>query len=292
MSELTSKPSMLQTEITCKRCARRPASYLTQHWLPNHAGSLTPDGEAVAAPSSFAGVNSHIATELEVLGRSGEWNPTIQQGSPMHSTQIMTMLKGYSNHAAELGYRTLGAMPLSEDEMRRLLCNMLQQLSTASGSEQMLLIRDGLLFSLLWQVCFRGCDAGGVLLSNISLLSGESVMPYLYPLVKLGPSSEVHMIPDSTKNKKGCHCRLTLSCDELCFTCWLQLAIHSYHAASQPITSFLSRLLLKGMSCSNTWARLTWQLKAPGMYTGQSVHSTRRGQMMHQLQQQQTQNNW
>ena len=211
--------------------------YLTQHWLPNHAGSFTADGEAVAAPSSLAGVKSHIATELEVLGRSGEWNPLTKQGNPMHSTQIRNMLKGYSNQAAELGYRKLGAVPLSEDEMCRLLRNMLQQLSTAAGSEQLLLIRDGLLFNLLWQSCFRGFNTGSVRLSNITLPTGESALPYLYPVVKLASKSEVHLIPDSTKNKKGGHCRLTLSCDELCFTSWLQLAIHSYHAAGQPITS-------------------------------------------------------
>ena len=231
-----------------------------------------------------------------MLGRTGEWDPVTQQGNPMHSTQVRNMLKGYCNHAAELGYKKLGAVPLSEEEMRRLLCNMLQQLSTASGTEQLLLIRDGLLFSLLWQTCFRGFNAGGIRLSNIYMPTGESAVPHLYPSLQMGPNAKVHIIPDSTKNKKGGHCSLTLSCDELCFSSWLQLAIYSYHAAGQPITNFLTRPLLKGttqfaekgMSCSNTWARLTGQLKAQGMYTGQSVHSTRRGKMMHQLQQQQT----
>ena len=38
----------------------------------------------------------------------------------------------------------------------------------------------------------------------------------------------------------------------------------------------------KPMTSSNTWARLTKHLKELGMYTGQSVRSTRRGSMMHQ----------
>ena len=68
-------------------------------------------------------VQSHTAAELEMLGRSGEWDPTTKHGNPMHSTQIRIMLKGGCNHAAELGYREMGAVPLSEDEMRRPPCH-------------------------------------------------------------------------------------------------------------------------------------------------------------------------
>ena len=61
----------------------------------------------------------------------------------MHSMQVKTMLTGYANHATELGYQKKGAMPLTEPEMQQLL-------------------GDGTLFSLLWQTCFRNCDAGGL----------------------------------------------------------------------------------------------------------------------------------
>ncbi|DBA78632.1 TPA: hypothetical protein ACH3X1_008554 [Trebouxia sp. C0004] len=79
----------------------------------------------------------------------------------------------------------------------------------------------------------------------------------------------------------------------MCFTSWLQLAVHHYAAAGQPITNFLTRPLQvgtklyaeKGMTCSNAWARLTKYLKVLGMYTGQSVRSTRRGSMIHKQQQ-------
>ena len=45
------------------------------------------------------------------------------------------------------------------------------------------------------------------------------------------------------------------------------------------------------MTCSNAWARLTKCLKGLDMYTGQSVHSTRRGNMMHKQQHQQESHN-
>ena len=42
----------------------------------------------------------------------------------MHSTHTRNRLKGYSKHAAQLGYIELGAVPVSEHETYRLLCNL------------------------------------------------------------------------------------------------------------------------------------------------------------------------
>jgi len=115
-----------------------------------------------------------------------------------------------------------------------------------------------------------------------------------YPVPnKLPAGARLHLLPDTTKNKKGGHCTVTLSCDVLCFSTWLQLAVHHYAAAGQPIINFITRPLQvgtktyaeKGMTCSNAWACLTKYLKALGVYTGQSVHSTRRGSVMHKPQQ-------
>ncbi len=265
--------------------------YLIQHWLPNHAGSITSGGELIAAPSSLSGTKSHLAKEFELLGRSGDWNSATQTGNPMHSIQIKTMVTGYANHAAEQGYQKKGAVPLSAAEMEMLLGSLHdKQHSMTSSTESLLLIRDGLLLSLLCQTCFRGFNAGGLRLDNILLPTGGSALPYLALVRQLGRGAKLHLLPDSTKNKKGGHCSISLTCDVLCFTTWLQLALHQYAVAGQPITDYLTRPLQVGtkvfseklMTSSNVWARLTKHLKESGMYTGQSVHNTRRGNMMHQ----------
>ena len=156
--------------------------YFTQHWLPNHAGSGTAAGELIAAPSSLSGVKSHLATELELLGRTGDWDTTTQQGNPMHSMQVKSMLKGYANHATELGYQKRGAVPLTQAEMHTLLSSMHQMLNnTTDQAQQLLLVRDGLLFSILWQTCYGGFNAGGVRLENIVLPTGGNAVPYLVP---------------------------------------------------------------------------------------------------------------
>ena len=268
--------------------------YLTQQWLPNHAGASTATGTRVAAPGSLASIKSHLAQEFDLLGRTGEWNASTQSGNPVHSVQVTRMVKGYSNHATDLGYQKRGAEPLSEAQMHTLLESMHRSSHSNMEQHQLLLVlRDGLLFSLLWQTCFRGNNAGALRLDNIQLPTGESALPYLIPDRKLQAGSVLHLLPDSTKNKKGGHCKVVLSCDVMCFTTWLQLAVCQYAEAGQPITNFITRPLSVGtsrfteqpMTCSNAWARLTKHLKALDMYTGQSVHSTRRGNMIHRQQQ-------
>ena len=97
--------------------------------------------------------------------------PATQTGNPMHSIQIKTMLTGYANHAAELGYQKQGPVPLSAAEMEMLLCSLRDKHHSMTGStESLLLLRDGLLLSLLWQTCFRGFHAGSLRLDNILLL--------------------------------------------------------------------------------------------------------------------------
>ena len=209
----------------------------------------------------------------------------------MHSRQVRDMLKGYNNQAAELGYQKKGAVPLTEAEMHLLLSSMEQQFQSMTDQAQLsLLLRNALLFSMLWQFCFRGFNAGAIWLCNIVLPTRGSALPYLIPGTTLAAESVLHLLPDHTKNKKGGHCRVTLTCDVMCLSTWLARAMQQHAEAGQPITNYLTRPLQVGtslfaeklMSCSNVWARLTKYLKAFNMYTGQSVHSTRRGKMIHQ----------
>ena len=105
--------------------------YFTQHWLPAHAGSITTEGEHIAAPgglsstkSRLSSTKSHLSSKFELLGCTGDWNPISQTGNPRLIVQIRNMLKGYSNHANQLGYQKKGAVLLTEGEMQRLLHRM------------------------------------------------------------------------------------------------------------------------------------------------------------------------
>ena len=90
----------------------------------------------------------------------------------------------------------------------------------------------------------------------------QEAVPYLLPKLGMQAGAKLHIRPDCTKNKRGRHCQITLTCNHLCFTSWLRPAVALYAAAGQPITNFLTRPLEKGtkayaekgMTCNAVWA--------------------------------------
>ena len=99
----------------------------------------------------------HLSKQFKLLGRTGAWDPQRQHGNSMENLHLRELVKGYKQYAAELGYQKGGAVPLIraikyDPPTTRLY---LQQ-QTMTGKEQLLLLRDGFTFSLLWQSCFRG----------------------------------------------------------------------------------------------------------------------------------------
>ena len=109
---------------------------LAQHWLPSHAGSETAGRDPIAASGSLSSIKSHLAQEFDLLGRSGDWNASIQSGNPMHSIQVTRMVKGCSNHATDLGYQKKSAVPVTEAQMLTLLENMHRSCSSNMDQHQ------------------------------------------------------------------------------------------------------------------------------------------------------------
>ena len=151
----------------------------------------------------------------------------------MLSVQVRTMLKGYGNHASQLGYQKRGALPLAEAEMQLLLqsTHKLCNSNSIDTHEQLLLLTDGMLFSLLCQSCFRGFNDGALRLDNIVLPDGEGAIPFLMQS-KLQAGAVLHLLPDTTKNRKGGHRKITLSRDVM----FLQLAsdVHTPLCSCRP----------------------------------------------------------
>ncbi len=59
--------------------------YMESHWLPNHAGTMLPDGSVIASPS---GCLSHLSTGFLLIGRDGDWDPSNGTGNPVVSTDL------------------------------------------------------------------------------------------------------------------------------------------------------------------------------------------------------------
>lgn len=92
-------------------------------------------------------------------------------------------------------------------EMQLLLQSMRDNCSNTGtdSNYQMLLLRDGMLFSLLWQLVFGGCSAGAPTLNHVVLPTSESAVPHQVPDAKLQAAAVLNLLPDTTKNKQGGH---------------------------------------------------------------------------------------
>jgi len=131
--------------------------------------------------------------------------------------------------------------------------------TSTDPNQQILLLRDGMLFSLLWQSCLSSVNAGALRLDNIVMPTGESAVPHLVPDLKLQAGAVLHLLPDTTKNMKSGHCNTTVSRDVMCFSTWFQMAVHYHAAEGQPITNCIIRPLGEGtkqfaekpMTCSH-----------------------------------------
>ena len=120
---------------------------------------------------------------------------------------------------------------------------------------------------------------GELRLSNFKTPTNSPAIPFLVPKMTLQAGSQLHIFPDVTNNCKGGHCILTLSCDIMCFTTWLQLAVETSKDLNQPSTNYIVRPLQrgtkvfaeKGMSSSAIASRFNAHLKAIEQYTGETA---------------------
>ena len=167
--------------------------YFTTHWLPAHAGTTTKTGHRMAAPGSLSGVKSSLSTELEQLGRTGDWNPMTMQGNPMLSNQLKRMTKGYKSDAASKGYEQRAAEPIYSGKIKAMLEFLMLKQQTIPSKDKLLLIRDGLLISMLWQSCFRGFNVGELRLEKIRTPTNSSAIPFIVPQLVLQPNFQLHI---------------------------------------------------------------------------------------------------
>ncbi|KAL0020614.1 hypothetical protein WJX77_012096 [Trebouxia sp. C0004] len=73
--------------------------YMGSHWLPNHAGTLLPDGSMIASPDGVSGCLSHLFTGFMLIGRLGDWDHSTSTGNPVVSTDLTQYRKGYKMQA-------------------------------------------------------------------------------------------------------------------------------------------------------------------------------------------------
>ena len=83
--------------------------FFTTHWLPAHARTTKKTGHRLVAPGSLSGVKSSRSTELEQLGRTGDWNIVTMLSNELIQRRTT---KGYKTDAASKEYEQRAAEPI------------------------------------------------------------------------------------------------------------------------------------------------------------------------------------
>ena len=100
--------------------------YLQLEYLPKHAGSRLPDGAVIAAPSTIATIISHLRMIFKTVGRGDIWEAEEAHGNPACSHQIKQWQQGGGKQSSKAGWRSTGAVPMTETKMIQLLQHIQQ----------------------------------------------------------------------------------------------------------------------------------------------------------------------
>lgn len=152
-------PAATVTEKSLATCT--PADllvYMESHWLPNHAGTMVPDGSMIAFPSGVSGCLSHLSTGFLLIGRVGDWDPsTTTVGNPVVSTDLAQYRKGYRMQAWRSGYLEGSAVPINSSKVFQLVDYLDHGMqSSTAGLAQLLVERDIMLLLLMWEKHLSG----------------------------------------------------------------------------------------------------------------------------------------
>ena len=151
--------------------------YLEQHYLFRHAGTILASGQLIVAPSSISNVLSDLRMVFKEVGRADLWHNRDRHGNPASAFQLKQWQQGHEKISLKAGWRSTGAVELTEPKMLQLLSHLAQQAMRTPSTpvfDSALLTRNGFAFSLLWQTGLRGINAREITLDDF-LLPGQGI---------------------------------------------------------------------------------------------------------------------
>lgn len=268
-------------------------------YIPRHAGTILPDGECIAAPSSIKNTLSHLRMAFKEVGRGNIWDSSATAGNPAASHQLHQWCTGHEKISLTAGFRSTSAVAMRLDTIKQLLGYLLQRLTVAglSSYEHALAARDGLAFCLMWQTGMRSVNAREIKLSDF-LLPGQargSLQAHLHQHGVHSHPGIIQVHPERTKThlQNPFLISIPLAAEPVLDTYyWLTAVMATACLIEQPITEQLIRstgtsgnprqrsspcFSEQALSRPGLHSRLVSQLKAIDAYNGESLHSFRRG---------------
>lgn len=280
--------------------------YMEQVYLVEHSGRRAgPDGTLACSFSAIKGVLAHLKTTFDLLGRNGPWDGS--RGNPCLSTEVSHWRSGYEREQDALGNVAIGARPLPVSKLHSLIDALdrdLVALPMEDAMGRLLLLRDITFYLYLFASHQRGGEGGEIALAELQLVatSGASPSP-LWPLapfydVMLASAVGVWARPRRLKNRKLrtlCEPVLLEAASEpsgsgsYCFVrrlgCYLSAMVAAGQLADPHADYYLFRLLerhgrsfsLQPFNYNSARVRFQGQLRAHGLFEGETLHSFRRG---------------
>jgi integrase len=270
--------------------------YLTEHWLPRHAGRQSD----VPGPSAVKSHLSLLSGALARAGREGRYNAVTGEGNPCACVWVEDYRKGYQRQQMLAGYQEVSAVPLTAQKYEALVDYLWGLINRTSGARDLLvLLRDLLCILLLWQTAQRAHDIGKLGLGDF-VDPAQPDQPYRgFPLPapwECGGSA----VPTLCVSERGTKTyRLGRApavwlwpnpaalafCVPRVLGLYLWLCRQPGAPPGSAVVDYLFRPLTPDqrsfkaipLRTSTLSARLKLHLQAAGLYAGETCHSFRRG---------------
>jgi hypothetical protein len=254
-------------------------AYMEGFWLLHcRAKTKLPSGEVVPAYSTVKNELGAIGRLFDNLGCTGLWSDQTQTGNPRNSKFVSDWLAGYDRDLFKWGYEACAAYPLSDEKRRALVDYLDGERASAQGAGRdeaaLELQRDALLYCYLWDSVQRGSEGSRLRFEDMfSTAAGTFVSP------------------NGVKNRQHRRCGAVQleDCSGYSFLrrlpTWKEalagagLGFDGSHFVFPAVCSSAGGDRTAAVTGSQLYSRFVSQLKAAGLYEGESTHSFRRGRV-------------
>ena len=268
--------------------------FMQSHYIQTHVGSRSTGQPLTASPSGVASTLSHLSTTFAGLGRQGPYDRLTNKGNPCDSVEITRFKQGYHRDMVSAGYQETSAVPSTLPKVEAVVTNLSARITGARPPlVNICTERDALLILYSWDSGMRGKDGGSLTLLDLTRVDRTPIFPHGYDSTVVLPT-EVWILPThGTKTNKRSRNHqepipLKQQAPERASYCFLRrLWVYMAYCKEQgyPITHYLfrplgpDRLSFKEAPTSSSSLNQTFktQLKALGIYNGETPHGLRRG---------------
>lgn len=282
-------------------CSPHELIAFLEHWRASKLGRRRPadpeDYVPGIAPSTLQGMATRLSKLCQASGRGPEvWSASCPSGNPAISAEVNAYLAGYARYChSETPYAEAGAVPLSLDLYLRLLSMLISKAREAKFPfEASLNWRDATLVAYLWETGQRGKEGCDLLITDFHYADIRCTKAWP-DLVDGTLDLTDPLLVESSQGTKTRHSKHPGTLELQAAPCdadgagFLVALIPHYAAAMRKAGSPLLHHLFKpgkrGQSEysdskleSDTFnKRVQAHLKAMGEWSGETLHSIRRG---------------